>query len=293
MNPDEAPVKHTALGRFKHEGANVIVGKTGHVVAYMGDDERFDYLYKFVSTGTFQKGASAKARQSNKQLLTAGNLYVARFTGDSPLSEITGTGALPSDGAVRRHRRVAPARGRRRQPGARLHRRAGARQHPPGSGCRRRDQDGPLRGRRTAPDHRPRVRRLHEQHRPRRGRQGRRHRGQPARVQPRRAHRRDHRGGQRRDRDQLRVEPSAGVRRPRRQRLDLLRRLPRRQGVADLLPRQRRVRLRRQPLDLHRRRTRAPSATATACSRCRSRVPSADACSSSSPCRASPRRADP
>ena len=43
-------------------------------------------------------GASAKARQSNKQLLTAGNLYVARFTGNSPVSEITGTGALPSDG---------------------------------------------------------------------------------------------------------------------------------------------------------------------------------------------------
>jgi secreted PhoX family phosphatase len=98
LNPNEPPVKHTALGRFKHEGANVIVGKTGHVAAYMGDDERFDYLYKFVSAATFQKGASSKARQANKQLLTAGSLYVARFTGDSPVSEITGTGALPSDG---------------------------------------------------------------------------------------------------------------------------------------------------------------------------------------------------
>ena len=99
LHPEEAPVKHTALGRFKHEGANVIVGKSGHVAAYMGDDERFDYLYKFVSAGTFQNGASAKARQSNKQLLTAGNLYVARFTGNSPVSEISGTGALPSDGS--------------------------------------------------------------------------------------------------------------------------------------------------------------------------------------------------
>ena len=98
LNPGEAPVKHTALGRFKHEGANVTVAKNGHVVAYMGDDERFDYLYKFVSTGTFQKGASARARQANKQLLSAGSLYVARFTGDSPVAEITGTGALPSDG---------------------------------------------------------------------------------------------------------------------------------------------------------------------------------------------------
>ncbi|GGH46826.1 PhoX family protein [Microbacterium album] len=97
-HPDEPPVKHTALGRMKHEGANVIVGRTGHVAAYMGDDERFDYLYKFVSKDTFRSGKSAKARAHNKTLLSAGSLYVARFSGDSPIEEITGTGALPSDG---------------------------------------------------------------------------------------------------------------------------------------------------------------------------------------------------
>lgn len=96
--PNEPPVKHTALGRFKHEGANVIVGKTGHVAAYMGDDERFDYLYKFVSWDTFDPGKGTKSRKHNKTLLTRGSLYVARFTGDSPAAEITGTGALPSDG---------------------------------------------------------------------------------------------------------------------------------------------------------------------------------------------------
>ncbi|SEN90130.1 PhoX family protein [Cryobacterium luteum] len=96
--PNEPPVKHTALGRFKHEGANVIVGKSGHVAAYMGDDERFDYLYKFVSHDRFDKKKSPKARVHNKALLTRGSLYVARFAGNSPVAEITGTGQLPADG---------------------------------------------------------------------------------------------------------------------------------------------------------------------------------------------------
>ncbi|WP_421742127.1 PhoX family protein [Cellulomonas sp.] len=99
QDPYSPPVKHTALGRFKHEGANVVIGRTGRAVAYMGDDERFDYLYKFVSTDRYKPGASQRSRRHNKTLLTAGSLYVARFSGDSPATEITGTGALPSDGA--------------------------------------------------------------------------------------------------------------------------------------------------------------------------------------------------
>ena len=46
------------MGRFKHEGANVIVNRDGHVVAYMGDDERFDYVYRFVSRDTMRPGNS-------------------------------------------------------------------------------------------------------------------------------------------------------------------------------------------------------------------------------------------
>jgi secreted PhoX family phosphatase len=99
FDPDAAPRKHTALGRFKHEGANVIVAKNGKVVAYMGDDERFDYLYKFVSDKKFLPGTSSVARRHNLTLLESGTLYVAKVVGDSPAAEIDGTGKLPADGA--------------------------------------------------------------------------------------------------------------------------------------------------------------------------------------------------
>ena len=80
--PGSTPVKHTAMGRFKHEGANVIVNRDGHVAAYMGDDERFDYVYRFVSRDKFRPGNSAKAARHNRRLLSEGDLSVARFTGD-------------------------------------------------------------------------------------------------------------------------------------------------------------------------------------------------------------------
>ena len=81
-DPTSTPVKHTAMGRFKHEGATVIVNGDGHVVAYMGDDERFDYVYRFVSRDTMRPGKSPKARKHNLGLLSEGDLSVARFTGD-------------------------------------------------------------------------------------------------------------------------------------------------------------------------------------------------------------------
>ena len=70
------------MGRFKHEGANVIVNHDGHVVAYMGDDERFDYVYRFVSRDKYRRGDSAAVRRHNRSLLSQGDLSVARFTGD-------------------------------------------------------------------------------------------------------------------------------------------------------------------------------------------------------------------
>ena len=97
-DPDSTPRKRTALGRFKHEAAEPRISEDGHVVVYMGDDERFDYFYKFVSSGKYRSGDSRADRRHNFGLLDDGTLYVARFTGDSPPSEIDGSGKLPSDG---------------------------------------------------------------------------------------------------------------------------------------------------------------------------------------------------
>ncbi|MGD9933515.1 MAG: PhoX family phosphatase [Dehalococcoidia bacterium] len=77
-NPNLAPKKHTALGRFKHEATSTVIAKGGQAVVYMGDDERFDYMYKFVSANTYI-GAD---RLANFNLLETGTLYVAKFNDD-------------------------------------------------------------------------------------------------------------------------------------------------------------------------------------------------------------------
>jgi len=74
MNPKQPPVKRTALGRLKHENAELVVGRGGRAVVYMGDDERFDYIYKFVSDNNWR---SMVARGISP--LDQGRLYVAKF----------------------------------------------------------------------------------------------------------------------------------------------------------------------------------------------------------------------
>lgn len=98
-DPTSTPKKRTALGRFKHEAAQPRITKDGRVAVYMGDDERFDYFYKFVSDDRVAKGNKRSAQKHNATLLDKGTLYVARFTGDSPTADIDGTGTLPGDGA--------------------------------------------------------------------------------------------------------------------------------------------------------------------------------------------------
>jgi len=78
FDASSVPVKHTALGRFRHEGAECIVNKDGRIVVYCGDDARFDYLYRFVSDGHYDAGD----RKANMTLLSAGTLSVAKFYDD-------------------------------------------------------------------------------------------------------------------------------------------------------------------------------------------------------------------
>ncbi len=73
----QKPVKRTALGRFKHEGVTIVEGRGGRIVAYMGDDQRFDYIYKFVSADNWRTMLA-----EGKSPLDEGKLYVARFNED-------------------------------------------------------------------------------------------------------------------------------------------------------------------------------------------------------------------
>ena len=76
LDPESTPKKRTALGRFKHENAEVVRAANGRVVVYMGDDERGEFLYRFVSDGVYAEGGD------NGDLLETGRLFVARFADD-------------------------------------------------------------------------------------------------------------------------------------------------------------------------------------------------------------------
>ena len=71
------PVKHTALGRFRHEGVGLRAVPGQPLAGYMGDDRVGGHVWKFVSAGLYQPG-----RPESRALLSEGTLYVARFNED-------------------------------------------------------------------------------------------------------------------------------------------------------------------------------------------------------------------
>jgi uncharacterized protein len=87
------PVKHTALGRFKHENCSVRTGPTGRIVVYMGDDEADQHLYKFVSE---KRDDPKLPRAERRKLLESGTLYAADLANGKwvPLVYSAATGAL-------------------------------------------------------------------------------------------------------------------------------------------------------------------------------------------------------
>ncbi len=106
FDPTSTPKKRTALGRFKHENAAVVLAPDGKAVVYLGDDERGEFLYKFVSHGVYT------ATGDNSDLLENGDLFVAKFHDDmrGEWLALTPDTTGMSDAEIRIHTRQAASK---------------------------------------------------------------------------------------------------------------------------------------------------------------------------------------
>jgi secreted PhoX family phosphatase len=184
QDPTSTPRKRTALGRAAHEGAATALTNDGRAVIYMGEDSRFEYIYKFVSRDSVKPGGAA----ANRDLLDHGTLYVGRF-------DVDGTGEWPGGRQGLHH-------ARRR-----------AHQGTPGQRPAGRHQDGPPRVDHRRPAHQGGLLHADQQQQPRRRRPALHGRGQSALQQhdgP------DHplEGNRRPRRNQVRLEPPRARGRP-------------------------------------------------------------------------------
>ena len=102
-DPNSTPKKRTALGRFKHENAEAVVNKDGRVVIYMGDDERGEFLYRYVSDGVYAPGADTD------DLMENGTLYAAKFhtSGAGEWLELSEEATGMSKAEISIHTRIA------------------------------------------------------------------------------------------------------------------------------------------------------------------------------------------
>ncbi|MFB2876007.1 PhoX family protein [Floridanema aerugineum] len=77
-NPEDYGIKHTWLGRYRHEAVGVRAEAGKRVAFYSGCDRRGGHLYKFVSTGKVQDPKD----KANSNLLRYGMLYAAQINPD-------------------------------------------------------------------------------------------------------------------------------------------------------------------------------------------------------------------
>jgi len=106
LDPASTPKKRTALGRFKHENAECVIAGNGHAVVYLGDDERGEFLYRFVSAGKYAAGGD------NSNLLENGTLHVAKFSDDGrgEWVELSPAATGMTDAEIRIHSRIAASK---------------------------------------------------------------------------------------------------------------------------------------------------------------------------------------